>query len=121
MEQQQKEKTTNNGCLILFIIGLLILGYSYCKGRELRETQTPAQRCLSAWDGSNSAMVSATKQKMNDPASFEHIETRYIDRGQEIDLIMTFTGKNAFGGTVKNTVTGTINTDCELIRGPVGF
>jgi hypothetical protein len=119
MEQQPKK--SGKGCLILFIIAFFIIALSWYSGKKHREAQTPAQQCLSAWDGSNTALVDATKQKMNDPASFEHIETRYIDRGQQIDLIMTFTGKNAFGGTVKNTVTGTINTDCELIRGPVGF
>lgn len=120
----QQENTTNknnNGCAFVMIVVLIVAVYAWCTGKSERETriaEKPAEKCLSAWDGSHPGMVRATKDMMNDPKSFEHVETRYIDRGDEIDLVMTFTGKNAFGGTIKQVVSETIDKDCNLIKGP---
>jgi hypothetical protein len=44
---------------------------------------------------------------MNDPDSFEHVETRYsINKNKDgILVIMKYRGNNAFGGKVLNYVT----------------
>ncbi|WP_371380852.1 hypothetical protein [Sporomusa aerivorans] len=59
---------------------------------------------LSAWDGSNRALEKYIKNNMNDPKSYEHVETRYsIDYDQGIATVVTkFRGKNGFGGVVAN-------------------
>lgn len=109
----------------LYIFIFLFLVFMYCnwkKGKDHRQSQdakNPVEKCLSDWDGSHKGMVSATKAMMNDPESFDHIETRYIDRGNEIDLIMKFKGTNKLGGVVTNTAKATINSECVLIYGPV--
>ncbi|MCM8538572.1 MAG: hypothetical protein NE334_21700 [Lentisphaeraceae bacterium] len=60
---------------------------------------------FSAWDGSHVELVRVVKKRMNDPSSFEHVETKYTDRGKNgVILFMTFRGKNAFGGKVLNNV-----------------
>lgn len=59
---------------------------------------------LSGWDGSNKELVNLVKSGMNDPKSFEHVETRFIDNGDSLKLYMTFRGKNAFNATVTNKV-----------------
>lgn len=59
---------------------------------------------FSAWDGSHTALKKLIKGGMNDPKSFEHVETRYSDKGSHLIVMTTFRGKNAFGGVVKNWV-----------------
>lgn len=41
---------------------------------------------------------------MNDPSSYEHIETKYSDKGDHLVGSSSFRGKNSFGVLVKNTV-----------------
>lgn len=54
-------------------------------------------------DGQNYQVVQAVKKSMNDPDSFEHIETKYVDNGTgDVAVTMMFRGKNAFGGKVVN-------------------
>jgi hypothetical protein len=56
-------------------------------------------------NGSHRGLVANVKKSMNDPGSFEHVETQYRDNGNDsITVKMTFRGKNAFGGVVKNWV-----------------
>ena len=69
--------------------------------RELVEEQ------FSAWDGSHLELVRFVKDSMNDPKSFEHIETKYRDDDETILIQMRFRGANAFGGLVVNTVVAT--------------
>tara|TARA_R110000851_G_scaffold80625_1_gene177313 strand:+ start:274 stop:618 length:345 start_codon:yes stop_codon:yes gene_type:complete len=73
--------------------------------------------CLSAWDGSNSSVVRNVKYKMRDPKSFEHIETRIapVSNGQHT-TVMTYRGRNGFGGMVVQTEYATIsNSSCSVI------
>ncbi|WP_272233751.1 hypothetical protein [Pseudomonas syringae] len=58
---------------------------------------------FSQWDGSHRTFERLIKQAMNDPDSYDHVDTRYVDKGKFIRVYCTFRGKNAFGGTVKNT------------------
>ena len=65
------------------------------------------------WNGSIPSLVRAVKQCMNNPSSFEHVETRASQgiNGRTIDVIMTFRGKNAFNALVVNTVYAKVNID----------
>lgn len=118
---------------------------------EIKSTKTDSEVAgewldlqFSAWDGSNTAIVKLVKQAMNDPKSFEHVETSYVhlktdkitrDMDEELggmltypvkkyDLFveMTFRCKNAYGGVVKQKVYGFVhygnnsgNPVCELL------
>lgn len=70
---------------------------------------------LSAWDGSNRELVKLVKSAMNDPKSFEHVETRFIDRGNGLSLFMTYRGKNAFGGVVTNKVSAELDKNTRSL------
>lgn len=59
---------------------------------------------FSAWDGSHIELEKYVKQSMNDPDSYEHIESAWIDNGSTITVTLKFRGANAFGGKVVNTV-----------------
>lgn len=74
------------------------------------------KNCISPWDGSHRELVNILKRGMNDPSSFEHEETRYKLFKDYAVVIMSFRGKNAFGGTVLNSVTAKVNLeDCSVI------
>lgn len=70
---------------------------------------------FSKWDGSNYDLVSVVKQSMNDPKSFEHIETRYRDNGNSYTIVMSFRGKNAFNALVVQTVTADLDKTTRQI------
>lgn len=59
---------------------------------------------FSAWDGSHRGLTARIKRSMNDPDSYEHVETRYSDQGSHLIVVTTFRGANAFGGKVLTTV-----------------
>lgn len=46
-----------------------------------------------AVDGLNAELVSYVKKGMKDPSSFEHVETRFNDKGDHYEIYMQFRGK----------------------------
>ncbi len=99
---------------LAIIIVPIILLLSYCSDQRAQTRQAEGARlasedagarilgtqCLSAWDGSHPTMVSAVKQRLRDPSSFEHVETRTspMDVEGKHVLIMQFRAENGFGG-----------------------
>lgn len=74
--------------------------------------------CLSSWDGSHRNFKDLVKNRMNDPDSFEHVETKVTPvkaNGRHV-VIMRFRGRNAFGGMVENTAKGSYLPDCSSLR-----
>lgn len=69
-----------------------------------------------AWDGSHNKLTEYIKSSMNDPGSFVHVKTVYRDLDKYLLVTMTFRGKNAFGGTVTNTVTAKVNLDGQVLE-----
>lgn len=62
---------------------------------------------VSRWDGSVKPVVQYVKNSMNDPKSFEHVNTQWGIVSGTTDrywVNMTFRGTNAFGATVTNTI-----------------
>ena len=70
---------------------------------------------FSPWDGSHIKLTREIKKGMNDPDSFDHIETRFKDLGNEIVVHESFRGKNAFGGLVINKVIATVDIDGNVL------
>jgi hypothetical protein len=81
---------------------------------ELRKEQI--EKHFSAWDGSHRGLTKVIKESMNDPDSYDHVETRYGDKGDHLIVRTTFRGKNAFGGVVKNTVVAKVDLDGNVIE-----
>ncbi|MDC8099130.1 hypothetical protein [Chryseobacterium rhizosphaerae] len=53
---------------------------------------------------------------MEEPRSFEHIETRFEINGNYVGIVMTYKGKNDYRGTVtKSTKAKVILNDCSLV------
>lgn len=70
---------------------------------------------FSSWDGSHSNLKKWVKNNMNDPKSFEHIETTYTDKGDYLLVYMKYRGKNAFGAKVLQTVIGTVDLNGNVL------
>jgi hypothetical protein len=74
------------------------------------------QHCLSLWDGSHPEFVKQVKRRLNDPDSFDHVETvtwPVRDDGRN-SIMMTFRAKNGFGGVITSKAMGSINgLDCS--------
>jgi len=79
---------------------------------ELREERI--KNCFSGWDGSHRELVKLIKKSMNDPGSYDHVETVYWDKGDHLVVKTTFRGKNAFGGVIKNWVMAKADLDCNI-------
>jgi hypothetical protein len=80
---------------------------------EVRKEQIRAG--FSYWDGSHVELTRLIKEAMNDPGSYAHVETTYIDRGDYLVVTTTFRGRNAFGALVKNRVTAHARLDGSII------
>lgn len=70
---------------------------------------------FSYWDGSHVELTRLIKEAMNDPGSYEHVDTTYIDRGDYLVVATTFRGRNAFGALVKNSMTAHARLDGSII------
>lgn len=71
---------------------------------------------FSSWDGSHRELTKVIKESMNDPKSYDHVETNYWDMGDHLVVRTTFRGKNAFGGVVKNSVRAKTDLDGNVLE-----
>ena len=81
---------------------------------EARKAQLRPQ--FSGWDGSHRGLEGYVKDHMNDPDSYKHVETEYWDRKDHLIVKTTFRGKNAFGGTVTNTIMAKVDMNGNVIE-----
>ncbi len=80
------------------------------------ERQIQLEKQFSAWDGSHIELTKIIKKAMNDPGSYEHVETVYWDMKDHIVVRTTYSGKNAFGGRVKNWVKAKADNNGNIIE-----
>jgi hypothetical protein len=81
---------------------------------EIRKDKIKRQ--FSAWDGSHHTLEKIIKKSMNDPDSYDHVETVYWDQGEHLIIKTTFRGKNAFGGVVVNWVKAKVDLNGNVIQ-----
>jgi hypothetical protein len=85
-------------------------------GTPKTERQIKLEKQFSAWDGSHVELTKIIKKAMNDPNSYDHVETNYWDMKNHIVVRTTYSGKNAFGGRVKNWVKAKFDDEGKLIE-----
>lgn len=73
------------------------------------------RRSFSLWNGSHRGVTDYIKKVMNDPKSYEHIETSYSDRDDHLIVKTRFRGRNAFGGMVVNTIVAKTDLDGNVL------
>lgn len=109
------------GAFLAAIIGLfipLIIAASIMAPKQepkTKEEQVMA-RLSNSLDGCPLDMKKEVKKLMNDPDSFKCVETNIIKRKDDYVLIMTFQGKNQFGGVVKNVAKAEYNSDGKFVK-----
>ena len=112
--QKPKYNSKGIGCLVI-IIGILIIYAVTSISSYFEEKNKPpktekeirkelVEKHFSSWDGSHIGLTALIKKTMNDPSSYEHVETTYSDNASYLIVKTTFRGKNAFGGTVTNWI-----------------
>lgn len=96
---------------------------AFVKERRAAEAADEERRkgfhCLSQWDGSHRDLARSVIDSLNDPRSFQHVDTLissvYEDGTNRI--LMTFRARNGFGGMVVNHVQATMrNSDCTILE-----
>lgn len=85
-------------------------------GTPKTERQIQVEKQFSAWDGSHIELTKLIKKAMNDPDSYKHIETVFWDMKDPVVVLSTYSGKNAFGGRVKNWVKAKADNDGKIVE-----
>ncbi|HUU39739.1 MAG TPA: hypothetical protein VMW42_02230 [Desulfatiglandales bacterium] len=68
------------------------------------------------WDGSHKGLTKVIKESMHNAGSYEHVKTRYIDKGDYLIVTTEFRGTNAFGGVVKNSMAAKVDLNGNVIE-----
>jgi hypothetical protein len=127
MENKSNPKDVKKGCLILTVLLVVIISIVAitCESEpEIKLTKQEIhkqniQKLFSGWDGSHLKLTEKIKESLNDPKSYEHIETSFKDMDSFLIVNATFTAKNAFGGTLKKdvvVVSDTLGNITEVIK-----
>lgn len=83
------------------VIAVLCLGlYVFADKDTIKKPRSEQVQALFFADGTNYEVIKLVKKNMNDPKSFEHVETSYADNGADVVVFMKFRGNNAFGAKV---------------------
>lgn len=83
--------------------------------RKKQNRNEKIESLFSFWDGALKTLVRCVKESMNDPGSFEHVQTTYADNGTYLTVRMVYRGKNAFNATIVNAITAKVDLDGNVI------
>jgi len=81
---------------------------------ELREEKI--KRAFSAWDGSHIYLERWIKKNLKDPDSYDHMETRYGDKGDHILVSTKYRARNGFGGMTIGQAVAKTRLDGTIIE-----
>ena len=73
------------------------------------------EREFSQWNGAHIELERALKETMKNPDSYEHVSTRYIDKGHSIIVLTKFRGTNSFGAIVPSVVRAEIDDSGRIL------
>jgi hypothetical protein len=109
--------------VLLIVLGLMLPAPSATTNSTTKEDQKSKTRekqlshAFSAWSGAHKSLERMIINAMNDPDSYEHIETRYLDHGKTLFVITQYRGRNGFGGMVKSAVRARVDAiDGDVIE-----
>ena len=79
------------------------------------ERKEKIEKQFSVWDGSHVRVSRSIKKSMNDPESFDHVNTVYVDKGSFLVIETTFRGKNGFNATVLGKATAKVDLEGNVL------
>ena len=86
------------------------------KNDSIRNRNNQIKAQFSAWNGAHIQLERVIKKSMNDPSSFEHVQTTYNEYKDRLLITTTFRGNNAFGGKVVNTIKAYVDLNGNIIQ-----
>lgn len=84
--------------------------------KEIEERKRKIESGFSAWDGSHNELEKYLKKVLNDPGSYEHIETNYWEMDSYLLVKMHYSAKNGFGGRVRGLITAKCDIDGSVLE-----
>lgn len=105
------------GGIILFsmVFGSPTQNQSQPRTPEQIRTQQ-IQQHFSAWNGAHEGLEPLVKSQLLSPDSYEHIETRYTDRGEYLIVTMKYEASNAFGVKIRQFVKAKTTIDGKVLE-----
>lgn len=105
----------------VLMVAIVVVGEKFYEAPPQRSAMEPTREetvrsAFSAWTGSHHGLERRIKAAMNDPSSYEHVRTTYVDMGDSLIVTTAFRGTNAFGGKVVNTWTAKTALDGTVIE-----
>ena len=89
--------------------------WPYSQDEENRRKHKMISKCISDWEGSDIELTTYIKEYMGDPDSYKHIKSQHYYKGGKLYITTEFRGRNAFGGVVKETISVTVDYNCNVI------
>ena len=74
------------------------------------------KRAFSSRDSSHGGLTKWVKENMNDPDSYEHVSTSYVDMGDHLVINMTFRGKNMSGDVVEDFIKAKVDLEGNVLE-----
>jgi hypothetical protein len=105
------------GCLIVVLV---VVGLIVASNVADHNSRTPREREIAVGfnqlNGSHIELTKRIKSRMNDPSSYDHVETVYWDKGDYLLVKTTFRGTNAFGGVVQNVARARVGLGGQVLE-----
>lgn len=115
--KQKKKRDYLSWFYGIFIV--MVIAWFYGKSLETPESIRSDQikRCFYYYDGSVPNLVDYVKERLRDPSSFEHIQTKYRDDGtNNLPVRMQYRAKNGFGGINNEAVSAIVQiSTCNVL------
>lgn len=90
---------------------------------RVEKVLTPAEqrekdikRQFSAWDGSHRNLERLIKKSLHEPDSYEHVETRYSDKGDHLLVSLKYRARNGFGAMRLHGAVAKVALDGTIIN-----
>lgn len=132
-ERDKKVRENANGCMIAFaiLLGIFLLFWFFGGNKDTNDvdseniaiydsstsvnsytkSKADIESLFSSWDGSLPSLKNYIKENLQNPDSFEHVETSFRDDGDGLTVKMKYRGENGFGAI--RTQTAIVKTDYE--------
>ncbi len=113
-EMKNVNDTSNNFQLAQMELEALIAYKDDNIKKEVNKLKVNRQ--FSSWDGSHKNLEKYIKKNMNNPKSYEHVETKYQINDNSITIYTKFRGTNAFNAVVTNEAIATADLEGNLLE-----
>lgn len=118
--------STKLGCLSLSFIAIfafMVIGYAVQYSSPPPPPKTEEQirkesihQHFDALNGSHFELTKLVKKSLNDPDSYDHDKTTYIDKGDRLTITTTFRARNEKGGMTTHQVTAEADLKGNILK-----